>query len=146
MSNITYGIQIWGTSCKPSVMNKVQTIQTNTMKWLSGNYNSIVKELLIYTKWLSVYQMSVYYSLLLYWKVKFFKKPARLVCRILKTEDSMAKMLLTEGIWTRTTERHYRLVESKCIGVTKISSVKRIFSDWVKFNIPIRENYDLLRM
>ena len=103
-------------------------------------YSSSVQELLTFTKWMSVYQMSVYYSLILYWKVHYFKKPRRLVARVQNIEDSMARMLLTDRIWSRTTERNYRLVENKCLGVEKISCVKRIFCEWVKSNVPIREN------
>ena len=86
--------------------------------------------------------MSVYHSLILYWKVKNYNKPERLVSRILKSEESTARMLLTERVWSRTTERHYKYVENFCMGITKISRVKKIFSDWVKSNIPIKENDD----
>ena len=82
----------------------------------------------------------LYYSLISYWKVHFFKKPKRLVDRIQNIEDSMARMLLTDRIWSRTTEINYRLVKNKCLGVNKISCVKRFFCEWVKSNVPIREN------
>ena len=107
-------------------------MQNNTMKWLTGRYNSSVQELLTLTKWMSVYQMSVYYSLILYWKVHYFKKPRRLVERVQNIKDSIARMLLTDRIWSRTTERNFKLVENKCSGVDKISVVKRIFGEWVK--------------
>ena len=84
MSNITYGIQVWGLHCRPSILRKVQSIQTNTMKCITSNYNDSIKELLTTTKWLSVYQLSVYHSLILYWKVKFNGKPERIIRRLNK--------------------------------------------------------------
>ena len=84
--------------------------------------------------------MSVYYSLILYWKVIQYNKPERLVYHVQKSEETLARILLTERIWTRTTERYYNQVDYICRGVTKISSVKNIFRTWVKDNIPIKES------
>ena len=62
--------------------------------------------------------------------------------RISISEESIARILLTERIWKRTTERYFRFVEKECTGVVKISRIKKILSDWVKANIPIKEEDD----
>ena len=31
MSHIIYGIQVWGLHCRPTLMRKVQSVQTNTL-------------------------------------------------------------------------------------------------------------------
>ena len=78
MSIITYGIQVWGLHCRPSVLKKVQSVQLNTLKWVTGNYFGSLNQLLKETKWLSVYQLAIYHSVLLFWKVKTFGKLDRL--------------------------------------------------------------------
>ena len=124
----------------PSILRKVLSIQTNTMKWITGRYSDCTKELLTATKWMSVFQLAIYHSLLLYWKINFRNKPERMVRRLQISENSFARMLLTERVWSRVTERYYRMVESSCGGISKISIIKRISSEWVKENVPIAEN------
>ena len=101
-------------------MKKVQWVQTNTMKGLAGKYNCSLKKLLMHTNWLSVYQMSIYHSLILCWKVQSYGKPERLVRRISISEDTTARLLLSERVWSRTAERHFKLVENMCVGITEI--------------------------
>ena len=79
MSVIIYGIHMWELHIKPSIMRKVQSVQTNILKLLTGNYNGKLRELLDTTKWLSVHELAIYNLVLLYWKVKQSGKPDRLV-------------------------------------------------------------------
>ena len=139
MSKIIYGIQVWGLHCRPSLLKKVQSLQYNTMKWVTGKYNDSLTDQLTATGWLSVYQLAVYHSLVLYWKVTFHNKPIRLITRINIARETEARIQLTERIWSRTSERLFRRVENYLIGVTKISSAKNILRKWVKSNIPISE-------
>ena len=69
-----------------------------------------------------------------------FKKPDRLVRRVNKSTDSIARLNLTERTWSRTSDRFYRLVESKLSGVSKISEAKSILRRWIKTNIPLYED------
>ena len=82
MSHIIYGIQVWGLHCRPSVIKRVQSVQNNTMKWITGRYSDCTKELLTATKWMSVFQLAIYHSLLLYWKINFCNKLERMVKRL----------------------------------------------------------------
>ena len=140
MSKIIYGIQVWGLHCRPSSLKKVQSVQYNTLKWVTGRYNESLRVLLEYTGWMSVHQLAIFHSLFLFWKVETFKKPDRLVRRIKKSMNSTARINLTERTWSRTSNRYYRLVESELSGVLKISEAKNILRKWIKTNIPIHED------
>ena len=139
MSIITYGIQVWGLHCRPSVLKKVQSVQLNTLKWVTGNYQGSLRQLLEATKWLSVYQLAIYHSVLLYWKVKTSGKPDRLARRLITAEDTVARLQITERIWSRTAERFFRKVENQISGVLKISEAKTIIRNWIKSNVPLYE-------
>ena len=139
MSIITYGIQVWGLHCRPSVLKKVQSVQLNTLKWVTGNYFGILNQLLKETKWLSVFQLAIYHSVLLLWKVRTFGKPDRLVRRLKSAEDTVARLLITERIWSRTAERYFRRVENELNGVQKISEAKTVLRNWIKTTLPIHE-------
>ena len=139
MSKIIYGIQVWGLHCRPSCLKKVQSVQYNTLKWVTGRYCDRVKVLLNITGWMSVYQLAIYHSLVLYWKVITNRKPDRLTRRIAKSSDSMARLLLTERTWSRTSDRFFRHIEGELSEATKISETKGILRRWIKSNIPIYE-------
>ena len=139
MSIITYGIQVWGLHCRPSVLKKVQSVQLNTLKWVTGNYFGSLSQLLKETKWLSVYQLAIYHSVLLLWKVKTYGKPDRLVRRLKTAEDTVARLQITERIWSRTAERFFRKVENQISGVLKISEAKTIIRNWIKTTVPLHE-------
>ena len=68
------------------------------------------------------------------------KKPDRLVRRVNKSVDSIARLNLTERTWSRTSNRFYRLVENDLSGVLKISEAKNILRRWIKTNIPLFED------
>ena len=139
MSKIIYSIQVWGLYCRPSSLKKVQSVQYNTLKWVTGRYCDSLKVLLNTTGWMSVYQPAIYHSLVLCWKVITYKKLERLTRRIIKSMDSIARLQLTERTWSQSSERYYRLIEGELSGATKISEVKSILRRWIKTNIPICE-------
>ena len=139
MSIITYGIQVWGLHCKTSVLKKVQSVQLNTLKWVTGKYCGSLRQLLEETGWLSVYQLAIYHSVLLFWKVKWNGKPDRLLRRMKIAEDTVARLMITERIWSRTAERFFRRVENKLSGVQRISEAKTVLRNWIKSNIPLNE-------
>merc|ERR1711867_217218 len=111
--------------CRPSIIKKVQCVQLNTLKWVTGNYYGSLRELLEATKWLSVYQLAIYHSVLLFWKVKTNGKPDRLVRRLKTAEVTVARLQITEIIWSRTAERFFRKIENQLCGVLKISEAKK---------------------
>ena len=139
MSIITYGIQVWGIHCKANVLSKVQSVQLNTLKWVTGKYNGSLRQLLEDTGWLSVYQLAIYHSVLLLWKVKWKGRPERLLRRIQMAEETEARLLITERIWSRTSVRFFRSVEHMLEGIMRISEAKNVLRKWIKSNIPLSE-------
>ena len=91
------------------------------------------------TKWLSVYQLAIYHSVLLFWKVKSNGKPDRLVRRLKTAEDTIARLQITERIWSRTAERFFRKVENQISGALNISEAKTIIRNLIKSNVPLHE-------
>ena len=139
MSNIVYGLQIWGLHCSKTVLKKVQSVQTNTLKWITSKYNCSLRELLHETKWLSIYQLTIYHSIILWWKINNNLYPVRLLERMLVVQNTEARIQLTERIWSRKAEFHYRMVEQILGSNKKISTVKRLLKKWILNNIPIFE-------
>ena len=91
------------------------------------------------TGWLSVYQLAIYHSVLLFWKVKRNGKPDRLLRRMKIAEETVARLLITERIWSRTAERFFRRVENQLSGVLRISEAKTILRNWIKVEVPLNE-------
>ena len=139
MSVLLYGIQVWGLHCKPTVLKRVQSVQTNTLKWITGNYRWSLRALLEETKWMSIFQLAIYHSVLLYWKVKNHKEPERLIRRLNISSSTEARILLTDRVWSRKSEYYYRQVEPLCVGLVRLSQFKRTLSEWIRSNIPIYE-------
>ena len=54
-------------------------------------------------------------------------------------EDTEARLLITERVWSRTAERFFRKVEHLLEGVQRISEAKNILRKWIKSNIPLSE-------
>ena len=121
------------------VLKKVQSVQLNTLKWVTGKYFGSLRQLLEETGWLLVYQLVIYHSVLLFWKIKRNGKPDRLVRRLIIAEDTVARLQITERIWSRTAERFFRKVENQLSGVLRISEAKTIIRNWIKSNVPLNE-------
>ena len=98
-----------------------------------------MRELLVATKWMSVFQLAIYHSLLLYLKVRYHRTPERMIRRLNTSENSFARLLIRERVWSRIADRYYRMVEISLQNISKISVAKRILSEWVKTNVPIAE-------
>ena len=66
-------------------------------------------------------------------------KTGRLVRRMKMAEDTEARLLITERVWSRTAERFFRKVEHLLEGVLRISEAKNILRKWVKTNVALSE-------
>ena len=51
----------------------------------------------------------------------------------------MARLQITERIWSRTAERFFRKVENQLSGVLRILEAKTIIRNWIKSNVPLNE-------
>ena len=76
---------------------------------------------------------------LLFWKVRRNGKPDRLLRRMKIAEETVARLLMTERIWSRMTERCFRRIENELNGVLRISEAKTILRKWIKSEIPLNE-------
>ena len=63
----------------------------------------------------------------------------RLLRRIKSADDTVARLLITERIWSRTAERFYRKVEYLLEGVHRVSEAKTILRKWIKKYVPLSE-------
>ena len=54
-------------------------------------------------------------------------------------EETVARLLITERIWSRTAERFFRRIENKLSGVLRISEAKTILRNWIKSEVPLYE-------
>ena len=115
-------------------------MQLNTLKWVTGKYYDSLRKLLLETGWLSVYQLAIYHSVLLFWKVRWKGNPVRLLRRIRMAEYTEARLSITERVWSRTAVKFYRMVEHLLEGVQRVSEAKNILRKWVKSNVPLNEN------
>ena len=86
MSRILYGIVVWENMVSRTQLERIQTVQTLTMRWMIGDQYRKEdglylnrKDLLKKVGWVSVKQLVAYHSLMLIWKVKRDSSPARLV-------------------------------------------------------------------
>ena len=59
--------------------------------------------------------------------------------RINTAEAKMARLKITDRIWSRIATRHYKSVEHLLDGVLKISEVKKVLRKWIKENVPLSE-------
>ena len=84
-----------------------------------------------------MHQLSIYHAVILWWKVQQSNKPARLLQRTFKIQESEARLLLREKIWSRKAEFYFRKVEPIISGIVRISTVKKLLRQWIKSNIPI---------
>ena len=89
---------------------------------------------------MSVYQLAIFHSVLLQWKVRTRGKPERLLKRIYNVEYTEARLNLTERTWSRISTKYFRMFEVKTVGIQKISVFKRTLSNWIKVNVPITED------
>ena len=86
-----------------------------------------------------MYQLAIYHSVLLFWKVRRNGKLDRLLRRMKIAEETVARLLITERIWSRTAERFFRRIENKLSGVLRISEAKTILRNWIKSDVPLNE-------
>ena len=99
MSRLTYGIQIWGLNTTKTTLNKVQTVQNLAMKWVTGESLGIsTRKLLDKLGWLSIFQLAIYHSVLLLWKVNNKNEPSHTIEILKSNAKTRPRMDLTENL------------------------------------------------
>ena len=126
MSRLTYGIQIWGINATKSTINKVQTVQNLTMKWVTGlRWGISTKQLLDKINWLSIFQLAIYHSVLLLWKVKKFEEPSHTLEILKRNEKTKPRIDLTSRIGSRKAVFYYNKLGEDIRTQRKISTFKK---------------------
>ena len=135
---MVYGITIWGVVASPSVINQVQIVQNLTMRWiLNLNKYTPVKSLLDKCDFLSVYQLTVYYTILQVWKLNVYGVSARLGEWVETNRESPIRTETTASVWSRIGPLLYSRLPVWIQSETKIGTFKRRLRCWIKKNIPL---------
>ena len=141
MSRLTYGIAIWGLNAAKTTINKVQIVQNLTMKWVTGIKIGIsTKQLLDKLGWLSIYQLAIYHSVLLYWKVKNKQEPTRTIELLHLSQNSNPRIELTGRIWSKVATTYFNKLDPNVQNLKKIGAFKRALKNWIKQNVPLSED------
>ena len=141
MSRLTYGIAIWGLNAAKTTINKVQIVQNLAMKWVTGiNLGISTKQLLDKLGWLSIYQLAIYHSVLLYWKIKNKKEPARTVELLHLSQNSNNRIELTGRIWSKVATTYFNKLDLNVQQLKKIGAFKTALKTWIKLNVPLSED------
>ena len=141
MSRFIYGIQIWGLNAAKTIINKVQMVQNLAMKWITGeNLGISTRKLLDKLGWLSIFQLSIYHSVLFLWKVKNKNEPVRTIEILKRTAKTRPRIELTERIWSRKAVYYFNKLGSEIRTLDKISTFKVELKHWIKTNVPISED------
>ena len=141
MSRLTYGIAIWGLNAAKTTINKVQIVQNLTMKWVTGiNVGISTKQLLDKLDWLSIYQLAIYHSVLLYWKVNNKQEPSRTVEILQSSLNSNPRIELTGRIWSKVATTYFNKLDPNVQNLKKIGAFKRALKNWIKLNVPLSED------
>ena len=141
MSRLTYGIQIWGLNAAKTTINKVQMVQNLAMKWITGeNLGISTRKLLEKLGWLSIFQLTIYHSVLLLWKVKNKNEPSHTIEILKRNAKTRPRIELTERIWSRKAVHYFNKLGSEIRTLEKISTFKVELKHWIKTNVPISED------
>ena len=160
MSTLVYGISVYGgttkkmTACLQVLQNKTARLYTRLPKM-----GTSISKLLGQADFLSVHQLSVYHSLVQYWKIRKFKSPEYLYERILNIDqnrnqnytriDRVAKqknrenqnsfdlVIMKNSFVCRTKTYWVQLPQNIKNECQSIKSLKTAVKKWVKKNIPI---------
>ena len=122
MSRLTYGIAIWGLNAAKTTINKVQMVQNLAMRWVTGiNIGLNTKQLLDKMGGLSIYQLAIYHSVLLIWKVKNKLEPKRTTELLQLSQHSKPRIELTSRIWSKIASNYFNKLEP---------NVKKLKKNW----------------
>ena len=113
------------------------------MKWVTGtNWGISTKQLLDKMNWLSIYQLAIYHSVLLLWKIKKYEEASHTIEILQKSEKSKPRIDLTSRIWSRKASYYYYKLGDDVRKQNKISTFKKSLKTWIKTNVPVSEELE----
>ena len=108
------------------------------MRWiLNLNKYTPVKSLLDKCDFLSVYQLTVYYTILQVWKLNIYGVSARLGEWVEVNREGLVRTNTTAYVWSRIGPLLYSRLPYTIQMETKIGTFKQRLKCWIKNNIPI---------
>ena len=90
--------------------------------------------------WLSIYQLAIYHSVLLFWKVKCKQQPKRTIELLHLSQISTPRIELTSRIWSKLASTYFNRLEPNVQNMKKIGAFKRTLKNWIKQNVPLSED------
>ena len=98
------------------------------------------KQLLDKLGWLSIYQLAIYHSVLLYWKIKNKQEPKRTIELLQLSQYSKPRIELTSRIWSKSASTYFNKLDPNVQNLKKIGAFKRALKNWIKQNVPLSED------
>ena len=92
--------------------------------------------------WLSIFQLAIYHSILLLWKVNKFEEPSRTIEILQRSGKSKPRIELTSRTWSRKAVIYFNKLGEELRTQRKISTFKKGLKNWIKQNVPISEECD----
>ena len=101
MSRLLYGITVWGVLGRKNIVKRAQVVQNLTMCWVLNKPRwTKTMELLESLEWLSIYQLTIYHTLLTIWNIFKYKTPARSLAALERGSEKQGRINLTDRIWS----------------------------------------------
>ena len=145
MSKIIYMIQVWG-SASPKWIKEVQLLQNKAAIYVrNGNRYSKISNLLAECKWLSVYQLVKYHSLLTLWKLYTLNRSSILLNRV--AEESVnntvllthgGRILLSQSAWRVRAVNDWNTLPLELREETNLNKFKGSLKTWILNNTRLK--------
>ena len=152
MSKVIYLITIWG-SCTKDLMDSIQVIQNRVARVITRNdWMTSSEENLKQIGWLSIYQLSVYFTIIQLHKVKQDKSPEKLYSmynwnyahntrqeanQIVKPRGTPG-LELTNNSFRWRASRLYNKLPRSIIHIEQLDNFKKNVKSWIMDNITLR--------
>ena len=96
-------------------------------------------ELLESLEWLSIYQLTIYHTLLTIWNIFKYKTPARSLAALERGSEKQGRISLTDRIWSIKIQAIFWSMDENLRKETIAFKFKTGLKRWIKRNIPLEE-------
>ena len=143
MSKIVYMIQLWGCT-RPSWLNLVQRLQNRAARYvLQASRYTRMSKLLADCGWMSVFQLSVYHSILMLWKCWNMNDWNVLRWRLIQRNDGSfiplrGRIQLTRDGWKHSTVQRWNELPEQLRKDQDFASFKGSLRTWILQNTRLK--------
>ena len=118
------------------VFARIHVFVQKVAAWVTGLPRwTQTKDLLNKVDWLSIYQLTIYHSLLLLWKIQDKREPVRNL-KLLEGRE-LARIELTQRTLAIRARAIFLALDPSVRDVRNVSIFKNNIKKWIKQNIPI---------